>query len=66
MAMFYPLGPAFCPDKKTPFFVHCCALISSPPATADHVVERYLVTHGGKMTDDAERQIERLIFRSGR
>jgi hypothetical protein len=30
------------------------------------VVAQYLVVHGGKMTDDAERQIERLIFRGGR
>jgi hypothetical protein len=30
------------------------------------VVEQYLVIHGAKMTDDAERQIERLLFKAGR
>jgi hypothetical protein len=29
------------------------------------VVERYLVIHGNKPTDDAERQIERLLFKAG-
>jgi hypothetical protein len=33
---------------------------------ADRVVEQYLVTHGRQqLTDDAERQIERLLFKRG-
>jgi hypothetical protein len=30
------------------------------------MVEQYLATRGLKQTDDAERQIERLLFRAGR
>jgi hypothetical protein len=31
----------------------------------DRVIERYLAVHGNKFTDDAERQIERLLFKVG-
>jgi len=30
------------------------------------LVEQYLAVHGTKFTDDAERQIERLLFRADR
>jgi len=32
---------------------------------ADRVVAQYLAVHGNKFTDDAERQIERLLFKVG-
>ena len=33
---------------------------------ADRVVEQYIATHGlHKLSDDAERQIERLLFERG-
>ena len=40
--------------------------IESRQRRADRLVEQYLATHGTKQTDDAERQIERLLFKSGR
>src|SRR3954469_2276797 len=55
------------PTKKPSFFARLLrAHVESRQRHADRVVAQYLVTHGGKMTDDAERQIERLIFRGGR
>ena len=33
---------------------------------AERVVDQYLATHGLKRTDDAYRQIERLLFKAGR
>ena len=39
--------------------------IESRQQRADRVVEQYIATHGMKQTDDAERQIERLLFRAG-
>jgi hypothetical protein len=55
------------PTKKPPFFARLLrAHIEARQRHADRLVEQYLVVHGGKMTDDAERQIERLIFKSGR
>ena len=38
--------------------------IDSRQRRADRAVEHYLATHGTKLTDDAERQIERLIFKA--
>jgi len=32
---------------------------------ADRLVEQYLAVHGNKFTDDAERQIERLLLKRG-
>ena len=40
--------------------------IESRQRRADRLVEQYLATHGTKQTDDAERQIERLLFRADR
>ena len=55
------------PTKKTSFFARLLrAHIEARQRHADRVVEQYLVIHGSKMTDDAERQIERLLFRGGR
>ena len=43
------------------------AQVESRQRRADRVVEHYLATHGlEKLTDDAERQIERLLFKAGR
>ena len=54
------------PTKKPSFFARLLrAQIEARQRHANRVVEQYLVTHGGKLTDDAERQIERLLFKSG-
>jgi hypothetical protein len=54
------------PTKKPSFFARLLrAQMEARQRHADRVVEEYLVTHGGKLTDDAERQIERLIFKGG-
>ena len=55
------------PTKKPSFFARLLrAHIEARQRHADRVVAQYFVIHGSKMTDDAERQIERLIFRGGR
>jgi hypothetical protein len=55
------------PAKKPSFFARLLrAQIEARQRHADRVVEQYAVIHGGKMTDDAERQIERLLFKAGR
>ena len=60
-------GLTFCPDKKPSFFVRVMrAQIEARQRHADRVVEHYLAVHGNKFTDDAERQIERLLFKAGR
>jgi hypothetical protein len=55
------------PTKKPSFFVRLLRVqIAARQRSADRVVEQYLATHGlDKLTDDAERQIERLLFRGG-
>jgi hypothetical protein len=40
--------------------------IESRQRRADRLVEQYLAIHGIKQTDDAERQIERLLFKVNR
>ncbi len=56
----------YAPTKKPSFFARLLrAQIEARQRHADRVVEQYLVSHGSKMTDDAERQIERLIFKAG-
>jgi hypothetical protein len=42
------------------------AHLESRQRRADAVVEQYLATHGTKLTDDAERNIERLLWRANR
>jgi len=55
------------PTKKPSFFVRLLRVqIDARQRKADRVVEQYLATHGlDNLTDDAERQIERLLFRGG-
>ena len=53
------------PTKKPSFFVRLLRVqIDARQRKADRVVEQYLATHGTKLTDDAERQIERLLFKA--
>ena len=45
------------PTRKPSFFARLLrAQIEARQRHADHVVEQYLVIHGAKLTDDAERQ----------
>jgi hypothetical protein len=54
------------PIKTTPFFKRLLrAQVQARQRHADRVVEQYLAVHGNKFTDDAERQIERLLHRAG-
>jgi hypothetical protein len=54
------------PSKKPSFFARLLrAHIEARQRHADRVVEQYLVIHGSKLTDDAERQIERPLFKKG-
>ena len=53
------------PTKKTSFFARLLrAQIEARQRHADRVVKQYLAVHGNKFTDDAERQIERLLFKA--
>jgi len=55
------------PTKKPSLFTRFWRVqIEARQRHADRVVEQYLVIHGDKLTDDAERQIERLLFKAGR
>lgn len=55
------------PTKKPSIFGRLLrAHIEARERQAERVVERYLATRGLKRTDDAERQIERLLFRADR
>jgi hypothetical protein len=55
------------PTNKAPFFVRLFrAQMDARQRHADRVVAQYLAVHGNKFTDDAERQIERLLFKEGR
>ena len=54
------------PTKKTSFFARLLrAEIDARQRHAKRLVERYLSVHENKFTDDAERQMERLIFKVG-
>jgi hypothetical protein len=54
------------PTKKLSFFARLLrAEIDARQRHADRLVERYLSVHENKFTDDAERQMERLIFKVG-
>jgi hypothetical protein len=51
------------PTRKPSFLSRLLRVhIESRQRRADRVVAQYLATHGTKLTDDAERQIERLYF----
>ncbi|HEV7878411.1 hypothetical protein [Bradyrhizobium sp.] len=55
------------PTKKPSFFARLLrAQVEARQRHADRVVARYVAIHGDKLTDDAERQIERLLFKAGR
>jgi hypothetical protein len=55
------------PTKKPSLFtLLLSAEIDARQRHADRLVEQYLAVHGTKFTDDAERQIERLLFRADR
>jgi hypothetical protein len=54
------------PTKKPTFFARLLrAQIEARQRHADRLVAQYLAVHGNKFTDDAERQIERLLHRAG-
>jgi len=54
------------PTKKPFLFARMLrAQIESRQRRADRVVAHYLADHGHKMTDAAEREIERLVFKEG-
>jgi hypothetical protein len=54
------------PTKKASFFARLLrAQIEARQRHADRVVEQYLAVHAKKFTDDAERQIKRLLFKAG-
>ena len=56
------------PNKKTSFFARLLRVhVESNQRRADRVVEEYIATHGlQKLSDDAERQISRLLVKTGR
>jgi hypothetical protein len=55
------------PTKKPSFFARFLrAQMDARQRHADRLVAQYLAVHGNKFTDDAERQIERLLFTTGR
>jgi len=56
------------PNKKPSFFARLLrARVESNQRRADRVVEQYIATHGlQKLSDDAERQISRLMIKAGR
>jgi hypothetical protein len=57
----------FAPTKKPSFFARLLrAQIDARQRRADRVVAQYLADYGNKFSDDAERQIERLLFKADR
>jgi hypothetical protein len=56
------------PTKKPSFFARLLrAYVESNQRRADRLVEQYITTHGlQKLSDDAERQISRLLVKPGR
>lgn len=64
--LFAPTKTSKTPPK-IPFFTRLLrAHLRARQRHADRMVAQYLALHGNKFTDDAERQIERLLFRAGR
>ena len=57
----------FAPTKKPSFFSRLLrAQMESRQRRADRVVKQYIATHGlQKLSDDAERQISRLLVKAG-
>jgi hypothetical protein len=69
MANVLTTGALFsAPTKKPSFFVRLLlAHAESNRQRADRVVEQYIADHGlQKLSDNAERQISRLIVKAGR
>ena len=57
----------YAPTKKPSIFARLLrAQIDARQRRAERVVEQYLATRGLKQTDDAERQIERLLLKANR
>ena len=55
------------PTKKPSVFARLLrVVIKARQRRAERLVEQYLATRGLKQTDDAERQIERLLLKAGR
>ena len=55
------------PTKRPSFFARLLRVqIESRQRHADRVVAQYLATHGNKLTDDGEREIERLLYKASR
>jgi hypothetical protein len=56
------------PTKKPSFFARLLrAYVESNQRRANRVVEEYVTTHGlQKFSDDAEREISRLLVKPGR
>jgi hypothetical protein len=56
------------PTKKPSFFARLLrAYAESNQRRADRVVEQYIASHGlQRLSDDAERQISRLLVKTGR
>ena len=57
----------FAPNKKPSFFARLLrAYVELNQRRADRVVQEYIATHGlQKLSDDAERQISRLVVKAG-
>jgi hypothetical protein len=57
----------FAPTKKPSFFARLLrAYAELNQRRADRVVQEYIATHGlQKLSDDAERQISRLLVKAG-
>lgn len=55
------------PTKKPSFFARLLrAHIEARQRGAERAVAHYIATRGLKRTDDAERQMERLLLKAGR
>ena len=65
MANDLTAGAWFSAPKPSLFARLLSAEIDARQRHADRLLEQYLAVHGTKFTDDAERQIERLLFKAG-
>jgi len=66
MANVLTTGAWLSAPKKSSFFARLLrSQIEARQRHADRLVEQYLAVHGNKFTDDAERQIERLLLKRG-
>jgi hypothetical protein len=67
MANVLTTGALFsAPTEKPSFLTRLLRVqIEARQRQADRLVEEYLATHGSKLTDDAEREIGRLLAKAG-